>query len=159
MAGDYVRRLLPLLDVMTILFGLMLILLISADQSPSSIPNAANAVTASSVADTRIENLVGSLLAGTPILFLEVTEDNTVHQIKEDFSSGPPLGTVERFDRSAFDKLIQELGKGDLNVPTFVFYQQGLGSRKLTKPKQSALLKELGESKAFLIRKPNVRED
>lgn len=159
MAGDYVRRLLPLLDVMTILFGLMLILLISADQSPPVSSATQNATSSAPVIESNLEKVVKNLFAGTPILFLEVTEDNAVRQfIMDETKPGVSLGTVGGFDKNAYDTLVKQLGNGKAEVLTIVLYQRGVGSRKFTPSMQKSLINELGVGTSLLARMPEERK-
>jgi hypothetical protein len=159
MTGDYTRRLLPLLDVMMLLFGLMIILLLSANFSPASPGATATSISPAALTEAKSENLLSELLGGKPIVFLEVTADTTVQHILGTESSGSSLGKVDQFNEVGFKQLVTDVGKGEEDVPIIVFYLPGLESREFTPERQATLLKQLGEDRTFYTRKPTQRKE
>ena len=153
MTSHYSRRLLPLLDVMMLLFGLLIILIATANFTPGAqsveraepVSNAANAH----------DSLISDLLAGRTFVFLEVARDLGIRHVIDAEVYGRSLGNVEDFDETAFESLVT--GAGGDEVTIIIFYLPGLQSQYFTPRLQDSLLQSIGEQRTLFARKPENR--
>jgi len=151
MNGSYVKRLLPLMDVVILLFGLMIILQESPSKSDAQ-NNGDPATKPETQADiTQLTQLKNGLLQGKQIILLQVTENLHVHELDNKGQTKNDLGNIDSLSSFRVEE-IKRMPDGKTLV--LVFYPPGFTGHRFTPEKQRQIKNAVGPSKTVLLSMP-----
>lgn len=156
MNGSYVKRLLPLMDVVILLFGLMVILHetpVKSDVPPHEDPppEVDDPPRQTQAEVTQLAQLKNGLLQGKQLIFLKVTEELDVQELDSKGQEKNGLGSIGNLSP---DRTEEIKGMRDGSTLVLVFYPPGFTGHRFTPEKQRQIKDAVGALKTVLLSMP-----